>query len=120
METERTNKILIPKDPESLVAYSLKIKKNNSNAENTKIAENLNSIMLFDLHEYFTISDEQASKDYDDPLDYCKKHINRISLFVNGITNRIINEITRKFVGQVTYFYSKNNMELEKHLAFDS
>jgi hypothetical protein len=67
-----------------------------------------------------TISDEQASKDYDDPLDYCKKHINRISLFVNGITNRIINEITRKFVGQVTYFYSKNNMELEKHLAFDS
>lgn len=77
---------------------------------NLKIAKDPQSVILYGLHEYFVMLDDAALNDYDDLLDYCKKHIEGISNAISIIAKRIVNEVTRKFVGCVTKYYPRMNV----------
>lgn len=107
---DNQNKILIPKDPEGLISKSLKLNKNRNNNQRILLAEDTNSAILDGLNEYYFLSENESLNDYEDPLVFCQRHTKGISLVIDGIFSRIVNETTRIFVAEVTYFYPKNNV----------
>lgn len=106
------NKILIPKNPEKVVANKIKTNKNDTKEDTYKIAEDIESLILYGLHEYFLIDDYTSVKDYVDPLKFCKIHVDGICNLVNSIFERIVDETTRKPLGKVIKFYPKLSVAL--------
>ena len=107
---DKQNKILIPKDPEGFISKSLKLNKNRNNNQRILLTEDTSSAILDGLNEYYFLSESESLNDYEDPLVFCQRHTKGISLVIDGIFSRIVNETTRIFVGEVTYFYPKNNV----------
>lgn len=106
------NRILIPKDPERFISDSLKVNKVNPNSSRFKVAEDLRSVIQYGLHEYFVMFNKANLSDYDDPLEYCRKHIKGISKIISVITKRIVNEMTRKLLGHVVKYCPKANVAI--------
>lgn len=97
MMEDGRNKIVIPKDPEQ-------------NTSKVKIAEDADSAIRYGLHEYYLLSESEITCDYEDPLIFCRRHIEGISSLTDRIFNKITNEITRILVGEVTDFYPIKNV----------
>lgn len=106
---DHQNLILLPKDPEKFLSSQLRAGKGSSNESESqyKIAENVNSIIRFGLHEYNYISNSNILKDYISPMQFCNFHIHEISVMLNEAFERITDCVARKLVAKVTKFYSR-------------
>gem|GEM_PF-5716102 len=100
------NKILIPKDPDVQISKRLRVVKKMPKNVHVKLAENKNETILTGPHDY-TIIRESDLLDYDDPIAFCNAHTDGITGFVENVISRIINDITKKKIGNVSKFYSK-------------
>jgi hypothetical protein len=103
------NLILIPKDPEKFLASKLKVREGFSDRAESqyKIAENVNSIIRYGLHDYNYVSHTEALRDYISPLEFCNIHFLGISNMLNDVFKRITDSITSRLVAKVTKFYSR-------------
>jgi hypothetical protein len=71
------------------------------------IFDDVNCVIRYGLHEYFILHKKEDLNDYEDPLEFSKKHINGIRLMLDRIFGRLVNEVTRILVGEVKHFYPK-------------
>lgn len=106
--TSKENKILIPNDPEYLISQDLKIK-SNSQIHTVTFAEDITSTILYGRHDYLLV-DDASLKDYEEPLIYCEKHIDGISVIIESYANQIVNEITRKLIAKVIHFFPRKKV----------
>lgn len=101
------NKIVIPKDPETIIANSIRKSRKSSRLETYKIAEDQNAMVETGLHEYFLVDKDTLEEFYVDPIKFCEIHVKGICGIVNSVFERMVDLETRKYVSLITNYYSK-------------
>ena len=100
-------KILIPKDPETLVPPIVKLGKNQSSYGSLL---DINSIQQYGFHEQILHHGYDLDKDYYEPIDFCDKHIDFICETFSDTFNRIQVELLRKHIGRITNYCSNQSV----------
>jgi hypothetical protein len=106
-KNDRKNRIVIPKDPESIIADSIRKSGKSRRLETYKIAEDPDAMVIYGLHEYFLVDKNTLDEYYIDPIKYCEIHVKGICDLVNSVFERMVDLETRKNVSVVTNYYSK-------------
>jgi putative protease len=106
-KSDGKNKIVIPKDPETIVANSIRKSRKSSRLQTQKIAEDPSAVIRYGLHEYVLVDDNTLDEYYVNPIEFCETHVKGICDIANSVFERIVDEKNRQLIGKVTKFYPK-------------
>ncbi len=101
-------KIMVPKDPESLVPYGLRINKQYE-AIFAK-AEDAESMVEYGALETVLYAGHPEDIPYEEPVVFCKRYIEFLSDIFTNVFERIIVELKRKPIGKITNYLAQKGV----------
>jgi hypothetical protein len=104
----RQNHIFIPTNPEFLIDENLRT--NKSNEFKKIITENVNSALFYGMHDYYITSIKEIENKFEDPLRFCQKHNEGLFSLIDNVYSRLVIELTRQKIGEVSHFYPKKSV----------
>jgi len=115
-------KVMVPIDPETgLLTDGLRLKTEKLPMRKYAKAVSEESIAKYGLKQV-VVWVGPGKPPFEDPIDFCKKHIETISQMYENVCKRFLLEQNRDLVGRVVHYYSKIGVaviKLEKNIQMN-